>query len=155
MQMKKLFFVGFIFMILSCKVHKNTESAATVKSMQNADTSSAPKKGTPLHLAQFGGNRLAYLQAIVANKQEYVDKELSVLLNDLELPITRYSTFGSTPPKNSSISRYVILFDSVIIYWKTPLSREDVWKLGDTNKYKWTKEVQAFYGKQVIGDISM
>ncbi|HVX26930.1 MAG TPA: hypothetical protein VHB70_11345 [Parafilimonas sp.] len=106
---------------------------------------------------------IGYLNEIVANKQKYINKQLSVLLNDLKLQAKFY--FLSSRSKKRKANSIYIWFDSIpllgnttkalIIVWTSPLSIDD--EISETfvgYQGKWTDSVQKYFGKQVVKDIS-
>jgi hypothetical protein len=116
---------------------------------------------------------LNYVKSIIANKDKYINKELSILLNDLKIPVKSYS------PGISANNRYVspnitFSFDDMqttnskqdqthglsnpvylTIAWKTPLSKEETSAAlsKSTNAGNWGPVEEGYYSKQIVGDI--
>jgi hypothetical protein len=127
-----------------------------------------------LNISDTSMDTLSYLKTFIDNKQNYINKELSVLLNDLNMPVLSYITSGSdidrtiSPSitisflsrKESSIRRFrkphsaeKLFF--LVIDWKTPLKIDDINSLMLLSKGEWLNGEKEFFGKQIVGDIRM
>ncbi len=109
-------------------------------------------------------------KSIIERKNIYIDKELSHLIKDLQMPIKKYLntltptnrlitpgmyiyfySFQETERKKDSSINPTILY----IEFKKPLLKEETSKLIKSSQLNWTDEVAKYYGKQIIGDIGI
>jgi hypothetical protein len=117
---------------------------------------------------------LNYIKTFVDNKQNYINKEASVLLNDINMPVLSYITSGSDADrtispsitisflsrKESSIRAFKKPLSAeklffLVIDWKTPLKIDDVNSLKLLSKGEWLNGEKEFFSKQIVGDILM
>lgn len=117
---------------------------------------------------------LAYMQSeIISKKEKYLNKELSILLNDMKIPIKSYTR--SIAPNNRyivpSISlsfnnsnetsyRIMVFHDNPVIVWvkwATPLPADSVSLLliKSKNKGEWEESERQYYGKQIVKDFGL
>ena len=120
-------------------------------------------------LKEFKGDTLAFVQqSILARKDYYIGKELNVFLKDLQIPIIYYS-FNAAPVNIYKV--YDTALDirnykeeqeklrnfndpiSLVIRWTPPLDANALDFVPRNKRGVWSKEVEAYLGKQIVGDI--
>jgi hypothetical protein len=154
--LKNIILVLIMIFVVACATPKNT------------DTNNSSKNSEFQPLKKFKGDTVSFINSILANKGYYVNKPLNVLLNDLSIPVKRF-TMGSNH-KNISVSPHITLNiytqieieqklpkrqdpSSLVIVWAKPLSFQETDSIGLKNGFAWTPEVAEFFGKQIVGDI--
>lgn len=154
-----------MFCFISCKTNKPSGSSVVNK------VSEAPTSNTVASPGQIVTDTLSYAKDVIANKEKYINKELSVLLNDLKIPVKSYSIINS---RFDVIDGITLSFDDRItsnrkqaqdddakkpgflhITWKTPIpaAKHNEIMQKSTSKGNWQAAEQEFYPKQIIGDI--
>jgi hypothetical protein len=166
----KLFMKGSYIIILalfcfaSCKTNRPVSSAVNkAAELPSANTVASPN--------QLVSDTLGYVNDIVANRDKYINKELSVLINDLKVPVKSYAIINSRPTYVEGIR---VSFDDRVttirkqaqddetkkagilnIMWKIPIPAEKHKEIMEksTSKGEWQSAEQEFYSKQIIRDI--
>lgn len=151
--------------IAGCVAKKTTQTNGPEKSstIQSRDI---PIKPT---FADFKNDTLQYLQkVIIDNKAKYVNKELSVLLSDLPLPVKTWMTSPMAKNRNATDHISLLFYDYqvysnlerqnqypaiVSIAWAKPIPVDTVHILGKKHKFAWKDDEVNFFGKQIVGDI--
>ncbi len=112
---------------------------------------------------------LTYIKInFIERKMAYIGKPLNTLFKDLKIPIKSYM-LGTNMKKSNEIPDMSFSFinreelttkiidnqEPLIIHisFQTPLSREFTTVLGQKTDWKWTKEVEKYYGKQIIKNL--
>lgn len=112
---------------------------------------------------------LAYLQAIVANKANYIGQPFSTLLNDLQIQVKFFSPFASLPYDNTKETSTSVAFyfpqtedEMYLTYPKLRVSWQPYLNMGQSEVlYKnnngggWSSPVVAFYSTGIIADIQI
>lgn len=146
-----------------CKTSKpNAAPVSTGTTSPSAALQDSTKKVT---------DTAAFVKNIIAQKSKYLNKELGVLLSDLDIPVKSYRVINST---RIQIDGIALAFDdrkttvrkmnqddqskqpSVLrIIWATPIPaatyNELVQKSMSTGN--WNSAEAEFYAKQIVGDI--
>lgn len=116
------------------------------------------------------GDTLNYIREnFISKKKFYENKPLSILLKNVELPITSHNpTFGN-PPNVEQVMGIHLRFDtevtelskfnkkktpnSLLILLKQPINYKEAVSILKKNGRNWTNDSQDFYGKFTIEDI--
>jgi hypothetical protein len=111
---------------------------------------------------------LAYLQTIVANKNFYIGKPFSVLIDSLKIEIKFFSPFASihyaiTKETSTSFSFYLpqsaddhyLSYPRLEVYWLPYLNAKQSSTLFDTYDGRWAPDVISHYGTGIISDIKI
>ena len=134
--MKKIFFIGFIFIIAI---------TSKVKAQPNIDT-------------------LAVLQTIVANKANYIGQPFSVLLSQLPISIKYFLPIPRAnkryEERHTSFSFYYSqdanrMYPSLEIDWQVPLNQTLSYSLWTQTSGAWTSVHSAHYANGIIKDIAV
>jgi len=109
---------------------------------------------------------LAYLNQIKANKNYYIGKSFSVLLNDLQPAIKFFTPRGGLSAykmKETTTGFYFIIPEymedfgsyNFEIKWATPLNRNISGSIYSSGQYagQWRAEASQFYSTGIIADI--
>lgn len=152
-----------LFYFLSCKTNKPVSTSAVNETLDLPTTNATGSLAVT--------DTLSYAKEIIANKDKYINKELSVLLNDLKISVKSYSIINS---RFDVVKGIMLSFDDRIItsrkqaqdddtkkpgllqiIWKTPIPaakhNEIIQK--STSKGEWQAAEQEFYPKQIVGNI--
>lgn len=124
-------------------------------------------------LQSFKNDSLLYLKTnFILNKTNYLNKNISYLLNDLELPVNKYIPGIDGVPPNLYYSVISIQFTNdlmvnesmekrkqspliLIIYFEKPISTERMNEIRSITKGNWGKDAIEIFGKEKIKDIEM
>lgn len=161
-NMKNLIVLLFIIALNACGSQK--ESLSQKKQLEKT-----AKKQT---LNDFKGDTLLYVQTKILDKKEYyIGKKFGVLLNDLDIPLKSSSYI----PNDNNIKKvshtYFEIYDgfqtshklekgeipvNIVVTWQTPLDANQLDKLitNRKNRGEWTKEKEAFFKEQIVGDVA-
>ncbi|MCA6069004.1 hypothetical protein JI747_017700 [Chryseobacterium sp. RG1] len=105
---------------------------------------------------------LAYLKQFEANKANYINKPLSVLLNDMTQiqPKTAWPTTHRkktiTPGTSFKFCNMELSFHNsitLLIEWQDPIPRDQTKYYEQKNDFYFTNEERIFYGSKIIKDI--
>lgn len=91
-----------LFCLVSCKTTKPV-STSPVNKVPELPAGSTGKQNEPVN------DTLSYAKDIIANKNKYINKELSVLLNNLKIPVKSYTIINS---KFNVIDGIALSFDT-------------------------------------------
>ena len=105
---------------------------------------------------------LNYLKQFEANKANYINKSLSVLLNDM-VQIQPKTVWSATNRKKTITAGTRFKFCdmelsfhntvTLLIEWQTPIPRDQTIYYEKKNAFYFTNEERAFYGNKIIKDI--
>lgn len=106
---------------------------------------------------------------IINNKQNFIGREFSVLLNSLPIPVKSYFYSSNESKRNISPSLSISFLppfmadDEIypatitpvvnVIVWQTPLPISSCEPLILTNKGNWTNSEGEFYGNKIVADV--
>jgi hypothetical protein len=162
--MKIPILIAFL-LVVGCSSQKKIEST-TVSTLSQP---SKPRSFVPL--TKYNGDTTRFMvDNFITNKQNYLNKPFSNLIDDIQLPVFDYIQGSSA--HNTEISPFIILkFNkpteednkisqnklplTLIVQWGNPVSMKEVNDLIKNNNYKWTKEVKDYFNKQNVGDIKI
>ena len=153
--MKKILFLAVCFYtFLSCsqskriKVEKNTINPS---------------------LESLGNDSLKYVKLnFIDKKDKYIGQPFNVLLRDLQIEIKSYLIGVNMKKRNEAPDASFSFLDDetlttkiinneqpllIHVRWERPLSMEFAVELARKTNRKWTKEVEKYYGKQIIKDL--
>ena len=111
---------------------------------------------------------LSYIrESIIAQKSKYTNKVLSVLLNDLKIPVASY-VFGvgnsiysvdyitlSFENMDAHIQRVIAnsIPPLVIVKFSKPLPMDSVLKISGLSHGQWLSREKEYYGNKIVGDL--
>jgi len=119
-------------------------------------------------LKKFKGDTAAFITSILANKNHYIGKPLNTLLLDLSIPVKRFTTAGSHKDITISTDITIKFYNSteidrkfakkqdpfsLIVVWEKPLDAKKTDSIALKSLYRWTPEVEAYFNRQIVGDI--
>ena len=129
---------------------------------------SAKQSSDAMPLKDFKGDTASYIRAnFKDNKQKYVDKELGLLLKDLQMPVKSF-LFSPVFGKDSVASVHLSVYSLqeayrrsevpeeevyIIPAFRTMLPLKEVGSLVKKNKGAWTKDEQRYFEHVIIKDI--
>jgi len=121
-------------------------------------------------LKTFNYDTVKYLnENLLKNKQSFMGKELSVLINNLEIPVKNYF-IGEKFDQPKSVPEITLIFTEiekllkdkqrekhklVTIVWQQPIVKDSTFQLLKATKGVWSKEAYEFYKRRLIKDIIM
>jgi hypothetical protein len=122
-------------------------------------------------LSRYEKDIVKYIKEnFLKNKKSYIDKEMSYFLDNLEIPIYKFTSSIGYPP-NSVYSHISIKFYNdvtiankvknkeerivMVISFNPPLQPNIIEPIMQEAKGKWTKEVHQFFGKQKVKNIEI
>lgn len=108
---------------------------------------------------------LTYVKQFEINKNNYIGKPFSILLNDMTKisPKTVWMTTNPSNMNNIKESRFKFTTKeksfknavTLLITWKDFVPFKDIEYLSKKNKFYFTSEEKNFYGTKIIQDISV
>ena len=163
----KLFFCASLF-ILSCNTTKPTSDIIIKQDFIINSNNEFGKDSLII-------DTLAYIKsAFIEKKEKYINKQLSVLLNDLKIQVKSYKTGIAANNRNivpnislsfyssgeSSYREAVSTVKPNIIWvtWKKPLPADSVSAIlinKNINKREWGEPEKNYYGKQIVKDFGI
>ena len=162
--MKNLFLIFLIFLV-GCATKKEKK----IHAMNGVNTEETEVLMPYKPLKEFNGDTLAFVQqSILDRKEYYVGKELNVLLKDLQIPIKYYSFYPAPVNIYKVYDTYLTIRNykeeddyvskgkdpiSLAIRWTPPLDANALDFVPKKEKGVWSKKVQDYLGKQIVGDI--
>lgn len=113
---------------------------------------------------------LGYMTEIVAHKEKYINQPLSVLLNDLKIPVKSYSLTTSSNKRDNVWKMDLSFNDSYVtslkemqgykypvgihIEWNPSFSLQDAAShLSGRIRGEWTGAEQNYFGKEIVSDV--
>jgi hypothetical protein len=141
---------------------------AQLSPKKHTDTNNSSRNPEFQPLNKFKGDTVSFINSILANKDYYVNKPLNVLLNDLSIPVKKYTIGNSFKNLNDNPNITLNIYtqieieqklpkrqdpSSLVIVWAKPLSLEASINVGRKSGFVWTPEVADYFGKQIVGDI--
>lgn len=159
------FLIIIITAFVGCNGCNNIKKANSVKSSISIN---AP---TYVPMKEFNGDTLRYLETNFLNRKEYyINKNLGILLNDLEMPVKLHYYWDNFNNESISTGISLVFMNKEQFYqnrrdpesrkilnikWAKPISTDTSLELIRENKGLWTKKEISYYKNQTIGDISM
>lgn len=119
--------------------------------------------------AQYGvPDTLAYLQTLVANKNQFIGQPFSKLSDSLRVQIKYFSPFPSLPYdkdketsttlafyKPNTPGQVYLIYPCIEVYWYPFLNASQSNVLYGNTGGGWTTNVAAFYSNGVVADIKL
>lgn len=148
----------------SCFTQKNNEVITTKQASKNPDSI------VMVDLAAFDYDTAQYLnENLIKNKQLFVNRELSVLIGKLEIPVKSYF-IGEKFNQPKFVPEMTLVFTDfgkllndkrqekyklVTIIWQDPISKDSTFELLLKTKGVWSEQAYEFYKNHLIKDIRM
>lgn len=162
------FGIILITLFVSCISSKQT------KTLKNSAPSNIDTTGI---LASFKGDSIAYLNSLIAKKNDYIGKPLALFLKDIEIPVTFFSSSINRSNKflspgisiylpklndNNAINKNPDNYDSwILIKWQYSQPMDSVQSIMAKNRNagkpapEWSSFAKDYFGKIIVADIEL
>ena len=170
----KVIAIYICLLFLGCNAESEKKVTSYNKEIESTDT--IPSGAVNQNILPYEkwqdlkGDTLAYLVNDFVNRKDfYINKPLSTLLKDFELPIINHSPNFSYPPKGNNLLAITFKFEKdevfhhkfklkkvpniLIVYLESSLTNDEVADFYRKTKLPWSKELVAFFGNEIIKDV--